>query len=114
MNIDQLKAAGAIVSSQPIAKDITWTRTVEGKEKIDNFTINVKRRSFRDVDFFSKKREVQEQESLTANYISHFLVDENNNPCFTFDQVFDFDASFIAVLANAIQEVHKAEPAPKN
>ena len=114
MNIDQLKAAGAIVSSQPIVKDVTWTRTVDGEEKSDTYTIKVRRRSYRDVCFFAKNRETQDQQEIVAHYLAHFLVNDDNKSCFTIDEILSFKVSFIDFLAKEVQEIVKEEVELKN
>lgn len=110
-NLTQLKAAGGIVSREPVKKEVTWTHvSPDGEEMADTFFIYVQKPTFGSVLSIGKTAD-REQLALTLSK-TLMLEDDKGKPAFiSYEDAMQLDPGLAMVLLAAVREV--SEP-PKN
>lgn len=104
-NLTQLKAAGGIVSREPVLKEVTWEHTSEdGESMSDTFDVWIVKPSFGSVLSIGKMED-REQLALT---ISKYVMVENDKgkpELMGYDTAMQLDPGLAFALLGAIREV---------
>jgi len=112
MNLKELRDLGGLVPAEPVEKEVTWTRMVEGKEKSDTFTVWVKRHSFGTLE---KMYLVENDDrSRSARYLAESLLLGDKKEALTYKDAYMLEPSLATALLHAINEVNGLGAEPKN
>lgn len=107
MNLDGLRAAGAVISDAPVRREITWTRPVDGVEKTDTFDVHVRPVAFGIMEAALRSRSDDER-SINAAFIAQcvLLGDGPEFEHFEYSDAYWLEPSLAHALLTAIREVN--------
>src|SRR6478609_3136621 len=109
-NLTQLKAAGGIVSREPVKKEVTWNHvSPDGEDMADTFTVYVVKPSFGSVLSIGKEAN-REQLALSLSKTIQIEDDKGKLVFFPYDDAMQLDPGLAMVLLGAVREVTE----PKN
>ena len=112
MNIDQLIAAGAIISNSLIKKPVEWKRVDDNKKKVTStFDVFIKKSmSAADYEFIYLNREGKE--GFTARRVSRMvLLGDEGAEQIPFDLASNMHVGLLGALSAAINEVEEENKA---
>lgn len=108
-SFSQLKAAGGIISREPIKKTLTWTHKNDaGEEVSDSFEVYIVKQSFGSLADLYK--ETSREQLAVA--ISKALLLENDKgklELMKYDDAYQLDPSLAHVILDGIREVNGGE-----
>jgi hypothetical protein len=112
MDLKQLKAKGGIVTSVPVAKEVTWVHRDQetGDQVTDTFTVHILKQSFGSIErLFTNTSD----RSRSAAFISECVrFGEGGKEAISYEEAFQLDPSLAAVLVVAANEVNGTGKAP--
>ena len=108
MNLKELKSKGGFVSSKPVEKTILWTRSVDGVEVSDEFTVQIKPMSYGDIEriFIDPK---DADRSRTAALIAESVILSDGKERLSYQDAYQLAPSLARALADAVSEVNAAK-----
>lgn len=109
--LQKLKDAGGFISAEPVRKQVTWTRMVDGAEKSDAFDVFIRRRSFGAMERLLVADDDQ-RSRMAAFLADSILLGEEKEPM-TYEDAFQLDVSLGNVLIAAVHEVNGTAAAKK-
>jgi hypothetical protein len=109
-NLAQLKAAGGIVSREPVKKEVTWDHfSPEGEELHDTFDVYIVKPSFGSMLSIGKVTD-REQLALTLSKTIMLENDKGKPEYLAYEDAMQLDPSLAMTLLGAVREVTE----PKN
>lgn len=109
-NLTQLKAAGGIVSREPVKKEVTWDHiSPDGEEMHDTFSVYVVKPSFGSVLSIGKDAD-REQLALSLSKTIQIEDDKGKLMFIPYEDAMQLDPALAMVLLGAVREVTE----PKN
>lgn len=107
MSLDDLKRMGALVSQEPVEKQITWKWTdEEGTEQEGEITVLVKRFAYAEARAIADASASKQDETAAMIAAAVRLADGSQ---LTYDQVLALDPFFMQKLADVVSEVNGAK-----
>lgn len=103
MQLKDLKALGGFVPTEPVAREVTWTR--EGQKPV-SFTVHIKRQSFGSIEkmFLTGDDDRSKSSSYLAETI--MLGDPPKLVPLSYDDAYALEPTLARVLIDAINEVN--------
>ena len=117
-NLTQLKAAGGIVSREPVRKEVTWVHTSgDGEEMTDTFDVLIVKSSIgMELSIFNKEPDREHVLMVLSKRV--MLEDDKAKPILlAYEQWSEFDPTLALAIYKAVQEVTnppKASPPQTN
>lgn len=116
MKLQDLKDKGGFVPQAPIPMEVTWTRTVDGSEVSDTFTIHVLRQSFGTIERLLLTDSKDPDRSQSARFIAETIrLGDKGKEVISYADAYALEPSLAGVFLKAINEVNgTARAEPKN
>lgn len=109
-SLTQLKAAGGVVSREPVTKELSWVHVNDsGEEVTDTFDVLIVKPSFGKVLSIGK---IEDREQLALTISTYIMLenDKGKPELMGYDTAMQLDPSLAFLLLGAIREVSE----PKN
>lgn len=103
MDLKQLKSLGALVSAEPVVREVTWTR--DGHDPV-TFNVHIKRQSFGSIErlFLTDDTDRSKSSAYLAECI--LLGDPPKLKALTYDEAYALEPTLARVLIDAINAVN--------
>ena len=105
MKLEELRELGGIVSAEPVEREVTWTRTVDGEEVSHTFTVFVLRMPFGDIERMVMAANMDDR-SQSAEYLSKAIMLGDGTERLTYEDAYRFDPSLAGALIGVVRDVN--------
>lgn len=105
MKLNDLKAMGGFVPAEPVKREVSWTREVDGKPETVEFTVFVRRQSFGSVERLLHVE--NDDRSRSARFLSEsILLGDDGKEKLSYEDAYRLEPGLAAVLMEAVADVN--------
>jgi hypothetical protein len=104
MKVSELRELGGFISAEPVERTVTWTRTENGEEKSDSFSVLIRRQSFGSIEKLLLAE--NDDRSRSARFLSESVLLGDGEERLTYEDAYRLAPSLAAVLIEAVAEVN--------
>jgi hypothetical protein len=104
MKLQELRELGGFVPVEPVERTVTWTRTINGEEKSDSFTVLVKRQSFGTIERLLLTE--NDDRSRSARFLAESILLGDGKDRLSYEDAYRLEPSLAAALIDAVNAVN--------
>lgn len=104
MKVSELRALGGFVPAEPVEREVTWTRTVDGEEKSDTFTVAIVRQSFGTIERLLMAE--NDERSRSARFLSESILLGGGKEKLSYEDAYRLELTLANALIEAVTAVN--------